>query len=123
MTEREKFEKWFKDYLSGDGFEDEIDKAIEKDPLGDYKLTSTFIAFDAYQAATKAAVPNVIFQLSSDAKDSLCAMLEYCLENGIGMGMDEGIMDFHSGDKHSFRLELEALCDSLAAAPDVKDEY
>ena len=57
MTEREKFEKWFKDYLSGDGFEDEIDKAIEKDQLGDYKLTSTFIAFDAYQAATKAAVP------------------------------------------------------------------
>jgi hypothetical protein len=60
MTERERFEKWFKDYLSGDGFEDEIDKSIAKDPLGDYKITSTLIAFDAYQAATKAALPEWI---------------------------------------------------------------
>jgi hypothetical protein len=79
-------------------------------------------SIEELQAATKAAVPNVIFQLSSDAKDSLCVMLEYCLENGIGMGMDEGIRDFDSGDKYSFRLEIEALCDSLAVAHEVKDE-
>lgn len=106
MTEREKFEKWL--------------NTLDKQTLVTMAAKQAQ-TIEELQAATKAAVPNVIFQLSSDAKDSLCAMLEYCLENGIGMGMDEGIRDFDSGDKYSFRLEIEALCDSLAVAPEVKD--
>jgi len=48
--------------------------------------------------------------LSQEAKESLQAMVDYCLRHGIAMGMDEGIACFDTNKKHPFRVELEAFC-------------
>ena len=48
--------------------------------------------------------------LSDEAKESLQAMVDYCIRNGIGMGPDEGIKCFDTNQKYSFREELEAIC-------------
>lgn len=50
--------------------------------------------------------------LSQEAKDSLKAMVDYCLRHGIAMGMDEGYECPETGKKHDFRVELEAFCES-----------
>ena len=72
------------------------------------------------QAAKAQAVPEEVKCLSKDAKESLQAMVDYCLNHGIGMGMDEGFKCHESGNKHSFRLEIEQFCGALTAAQ-VKD--
>lgn len=46
-------------------------------------------------------------ELSEDAKESALAMIEYCVEHGIAMGMDEGFADPMTHEKHEFRKELE----------------
>lgn len=48
--------------------------------------------------------------LSDEAKESLQAMVDYCIRHGIGMGPDEGIKCFNTNQKHSFRKELESIC-------------
>lgn len=47
--------------------------------------------------------------LSVESKESISAMVDYCLRNGIAMGMDEGIKNFDTNEKHTFRLEIEAF--------------
>ncbi|THJ45052.1 hypothetical protein [Aeromonas veronii] len=48
--------------------------------------------------------------LSDEAKESLQAMVDYCIRHGIGMGPDEGIKCFDTNQKHLFREELENIC-------------
>lgn len=59
-------------------------------------------------------------QLSDDAKQTLKGMVEYCIERGLCMGMDEGIEVFADGDtkevKHVFRNELEKFCGMQTAS-------
>lgn len=45
--------------------------------------------------------------LSEEAKEVLKVMVEYCINNCLCMGMDEGIACFDAGKKHEFRQELE----------------
>ena len=53
-------------------------------------------------------------QLSDEAKESLKAMVEFCINRGYCMGQDEGIKVFADegveGVKHDFRNELESFC-------------
>ena len=54
--------------------------------------------------------------LSKESKDVLLGMVEFCIDLGCCMGMDEGIAQFEDDDhdeiKHPFRLELEAFIKS-----------
>lgn len=54
-------------------------------------------------------------KLSEEAKQTLKTMVEFCIERGYCMGMDEGIAQFKEDGneeiKHPFRTELEAFCD------------
>ena len=45
--------------------------------------------------------------LSEEAKSVAVNMIEYCLENAIGMGMDEGLTK--NGKSRKFRKDLEQL--------------
>ena len=49
--------------------------------------------------------------LSQEAKEVAIGMIEYCIENNLRMGMDEGIQTWTKNDKpkkkHPFRLEIE----------------
>lgn len=45
--------------------------------------------------------------MSEEAQEVAKQMIDYCINHGIGMGMDEGIADFDSGTKHNLRQELE----------------
>lgn len=51
--------------------------------------------------------------LSDEAKETLKGMVEYCINYGICMGMDEGIdySNDEDGEPHQFRKELEAFCE------------
>lgn len=51
-------------------------------------------------------------ELSKDAKESLVAMVEHCIEHGIAMGMDEGFSDAENHEEHPFRKELKAFTKS-----------
>ena len=73
-------------------------------------------AWWGWKAAKSQAVPDTIGRLSLDAKETLHGMIDYCLENGIAMGMDEGFDYTSDGEKHEFRLEIESLRDTLEAA-------
>ncbi|HHB1596529.1 hypothetical protein NB550_11580 [Vibrio parahaemolyticus] len=53
--------------------------------------------------------------LSKEAKETLIAMVEHCLNSGLKMGMDEGIQCFETGKKHNFRTELEKFVKSNQA--------
>ncbi|OQX14075.1 MAG: hypothetical protein BWK73_10475 [Thiothrix lacustris] len=44
-------------------------------------------------------------QLSNEAKDSIYMMIEYCVERGIRLGMDEGMRK--DGKPKKFRKEIE----------------
>ena len=44
--------------------------------------------------------------LSTDAKEVINLMVEYCINNGLCMGMDEGC-DWDTLVRHPFRTELE----------------
>ena len=110
MNNREEFENWCKTK--------NIDCAMS---YGHYNNCHVRDFWMVWQAARKSAIPNNVTNLSFDAKESLCAMIDYCLENSIGMGTTEGIRDFYSGEKCSFRIEIESLRDILAAAPEVND--
>lgn len=46
--------------------------------------------------------------LTDEAKETLKGMVEYCINHGIGMGMDEGL-DINN-NKKEFRAQLEAFC-------------
>lgn len=46
-------------------------------------------------------------QLSDEAKEVLKNMVGYCINRGFKMGMDEGIKDFATMEKHEFREQLE----------------
>lgn len=55
--------------------------------------------------------------LSPEAKEVALNMIHYCIENGIGMGMDEGWHERTDkygsptrSRKRKFRKELEGLC-------------
>ncbi|MBF4374432.1 hypothetical protein [Vibrio anguillarum] len=47
--------------------------------------------------------------LSEEAQQVLVGMVEHCINQGVCMGMDEGIECFDTNKKHSFREELEAF--------------
>lgn len=53
-------------------------------------------------------------ELSDEAKSTLKGMVEFCINQGYSMGMDEGIIQHKEDDKpeikHPFRKELEAFC-------------
>jgi single-stranded DNA-specific DHH superfamily exonuclease len=53
-------------------------------------------------------MPKRLVELSEDAQEALIAMIEYGLNHGIGMGMDEGF-DLKTDQPHPFRKELEQL--------------
>jgi hypothetical protein len=49
-------------------------------------------------------------ELSEEAKETLKGMVEFCINNAIGMGMDEG---FNADDtKKEFRKELELFMEA-----------
>ena len=50
-------------------------------------------------------------QLSDEAKEVAKGMIEFCINKGYCMGMDEGFKD--EDHKHDFRLELERFSDNL----------
>ncbi len=45
--------------------------------------------------------------LSDEAKVDVKGMVEYCINHGVVMGMDEGYVDYEQKIKHPFRIELE----------------
>lgn len=50
-------------------------------------------------------------QLSDEAKETLKGMVEYCINGGIRMGMDEGVANFETGEEHAFVTELREFVD------------
>jgi len=46
-------------------------------------------------------------ELSPDAQETIIGMIEYCLNHGLCMGMDEGFLDIDNQTKHTFRAEIE----------------
>jgi len=54
-------------------------------------------------------------ELSEEAKEVVKGMVEFCINNGMCMGMDEGFKSFGNGrrkidaEKHRFRKELESF--------------
>lgn len=51
--------------------------------------------------------PDTWDNLSDEAKEAAKSMIEFCINNGYCMGMDEGFIDFEQEHKHRFREELE----------------
>ena len=49
--------------------------------------------------------------LSDESKDMVKHMVEFCINNGYCMGMDEGFKSFDPDVKHDFRIELEKFCE------------
>ena len=91
---------------------------LEKETLADMAYQQSKIIAKLQKAANVQAVPDTIGGLSLDAKETLHGMIDYCLENGIAMGMDEGFNYSSDGAKHEFRIEIESLRDTLTAAPE-----
>ncbi len=53
--------------------------------------------------------PEIKFEdMSKDAQSTARGMIEYCIEQGFRMGMDEGLTK--NGRKRAFRRQLEAFC-------------
>ncbi len=48
-------------------------------------------------------------ELTDDAKETLKGMVEFCINNGFCMGMNEGLNEDYT--KKQFRLELEKFCE------------
>jgi len=50
-------------------------------------------------------------ELSDEAKAVAKLMIAHCINNGLCMGMDEGIESFNPNVKRNFRKELEFFSD------------
>jgi hypothetical protein len=47
-------------------------------------------------------------EMSKDAQETAKGMIEYCINNGYRLGMDEGFTKHDK--KRAFRKQLEAFC-------------
>lgn len=87
---------------------DKYNRGYTESMQKELKQVLSVMSAEKAPAETPAATPATA--LSDDAMEALVGMVDYCLNNGIAMGQDEGFSSFEPEIKHPFRQELEAFC-------------
>lgn len=98
---------------------------LSRDPVsGAYFDSEVRCLWDAWQA--RAARPAQTEQqpalMSEEAASTLRRMVDYCLNQRVCMGMDEGFKSFDPEEEHDFVKELRAFAESAAPIAQIEQQ-